>query len=77
MACGFRESGIGSNDLVGIRISIKLDVPLGYLDTQTGKIKLMVSDEYIKELDEMSLARFQENFRRRDVLHARIEKSMF
>lgn len=31
MACGFRESGIGSNNLVGIRISLKLDAPLGYL----------------------------------------------
>ena len=26
MACGFRESGIGTNDIVGIRISIKLDI---------------------------------------------------
>lgn len=77
MACGFRESGIGSNDLVGIRISIKLDVPLGYLDTNTGKIHLMVPDEYISELDNMSLARFQENERRRDTLHARIEHDMF
>lgn len=47
MACGFRESGIGSNNLVGIRISLKLDAPLGYLvlassfhtddDTTTGR----------------------------------------
>lgn len=77
MGCGFRETGIGSNDLVGIRISIRLDVPLGYLDIATGRIKLLVSDDYIRELDAMSLARFQENARRRDQLHAKIEKGMF
>ncbi|VVT51128.1 uncharacterized protein SAPINGB_P002993 [Magnusiomyces paraingens] len=77
MGCGFRETGIGSNDLVGIRISIRLDVPLGYLDTATGRIHLLVPDDYIRELDEMSLARFQENARRRDTLYAKIEKNMF
>lgn len=77
MGCGFRETGIGSNDLVGIRISIKLDVPLGYLDTSSGKIKLLVSDEYIEELDRMSQSRFQENARRRDQLMNKIKKDMF
>lgn len=76
MGCGFRETGIGSNDLVGIRISIKLDVPLGYFDTTTGRIKFLVSDEYIHELDIMSLARFQENFRRMDQLYKAIETKM-
>lgn len=76
MGCGFRETGIGSNDLVGIRISIKLDVPLGYFDQTTGKIKFLVSDEYIHELDKMSLARFQENFRRMDQLYQAIKTKM-
>lgn len=77
MACGFRESGIGSNNLVAIRISLKLDVPLGYLDPVSNSIVLLVSDNYISHLDSLSLARFAENFRRRDSLYARIQSQLF
>lgn len=82
MSCGFRESGIGSNDLVAIRISLKLDAPLGYItDTDTAgeglRFKSLVSDEYVEELDYMTKARFEENFRRRDQLMKKIQDTMF
>lgn len=77
MACGFRESGIGSNNLVGIRISLKLDAPLGYLDTSTGRIHTLVGEDYVRELDHMTRTRFSENFRRRDQLTERIKRVFF
>lgn len=82
MSCGFRESGIGSNCLVGIRISLKLDAPLGYLDppsqhTNCRRIRTLVGEEYVQELDEMTRTRFAENFRRRDQLGERIKKVFF
>lgn len=94
MACGFRETGIGSNDIVGIRISIKLDVPLGYIDSSISRtasgcgdsttmadedqqVHWLVDDQYVSELDRMTVSRFEENFRRRDQLFARIQADFF
>lgn len=62
MGCGFRETGIGSNNIVGIRILIKLDVPIGAL--QNDKLVLFVSKEYLKIITKLSLDRFTENFRK-------------
>lgn len=67
MNCGFRESGIGSNNIVGIRTLIKLDIPIGYLDGET--FVSMVSQEYLKTITKLSLDRFTENFRKMDQLH--------
>ena len=76
MACGFRESGIGSNDLVGIRISIGLDVPVGVLQLD-GSIRLLVSDEYIKLLNNLSKDMFSKNFAKMDQLYNTIRHEAF
>lgn len=70
MGCGFRESGIGSNNIVGIRILIKLDVPIGYLDGE--KLVSMVSTEYLKTITKLSHDRFAENFRKMAQLHEQV-----
>lgn len=78
MAAGFRESGIGSNNLVGIRISLKLDAPIAKLDPETRRIVPLVSNEFVvNHLDTMMRDRFRENFRRRDVLHRGITRDFF
>ncbi|KAF5209746.1 hypothetical protein E0198_004057 [Clavispora lusitaniae] len=66
MGCGFRETGIGSNNIVGIRISIKLDVPIGML--QGDKLMSLVSKEYLELITRLSYDRFTENFRKMDQL---------
>ncbi|ODV79430.1 TYW3-domain-containing protein [Suhomyces tanzawaensis NRRL Y-17324] len=71
MNCGFRESGIGSNNIVAIRISIKLDVPIGYLEGED--YVSYVSKEYLGMITQLSLDRFRENFKKLDVLHKAIE----
>ncbi|CAR30011.1 hypothetical protein ZYGR_0AD07010 [Zygosaccharomyces rouxii] len=77
MACGFRESGIGSNNLVALRINIKLDTPIGYYDQETDAIKLYVSKQYVKILDDLSLSKFQDNTRKMEALHDRIKNELF
>lgn len=72
MACGFRESGIGSNHIVGIRILIKLDVPIGYLEGEN--LVLIVSKEYLQVITRLSLDRFTENFRKMDQLDTAIKQ---
>ncbi|KAM9910559.1 hypothetical protein OXX69_004364 [Metschnikowia pulcherrima] len=72
MGCGFRESGIGSNNIVGIRISIKLDVPIGYL--QHDALISLVSSEYLEIITRLSLDRFEENFRKMNQLEAAIKQ---
>lgn len=62
MGCGFRETGIGCNNIVGIRILIKLDIPIGCLDDE--KLVLFVLKEYLEVITQLSLDRFQENFRK-------------
>lgn len=71
MGCGFRESGIGSNNNVAIRISIKLDIPIGYLHQD--KLVSFVSKEYLELITKLSLDRFSENFKKMDQLHAAID----
>lgn len=71
MGCGFRESGIGSNDIVGIRILIKLDAPIGCLNGDN--LVLFVLKEYLELLTQLSHARFTENFKKMDQLHKAIE----
>ncbi|XVF40751.1 hypothetical protein PTKIN_Ptkin01aG0140400 [Pterospermum kingtungense] len=61
IACGFRESGITSVSkrvIVGIRCSIRLEVPLG--DTQ----KIMVSKDYVKFLVELANEKMEANWKR-------------
>lgn len=77
MGCGFRESGIGSNNLVAIRINIKLDIPIGFLDEAEEKITLCVSRDYIKFIDELTVNKFDENKNKMQVLTDRIKSSMF
>lgn len=76
MSCGFRESGIGSNNIVAVRISIKLDVPIGYLDESTESLKLFVPEEYLDLIDNMALEKFQENSRKMDELYNKIEQEI-
>lgn len=73
MGCGFRESGIGTNNIVAIRISIKLDIPIGYYDATNDTLVLMVNKEYLKMITKLSLDRFQENERKISVLENAIE----
>lgn len=72
MSCGFRESGIGSNNIVAIRINIKLDVPIGYLNESSNELKLFVSTEYIKLLDKLTLTKFNDNAKKMDQLYKKI-----
>lgn len=61
--CGYRESGItnaGKRMIVGIRCSIRLEVPLG--DTQ----KLMVSKDYLRFLIGIANEKMEANRRRTD-----------
>ncbi|KAL3229500.1 tRNA wybutosine-synthesizing protein 3 [Nakaseomyces bracarensis] len=76
MSCGFRESGIGSNFIVAIRINIKLDVPIGYVDENKGTLKLICNPDYIKVLDIMTKAKFSENSKKMDQLYGKIESEM-
>lgn len=73
MSCGFRESGIGTNNIVGIRISIKLDVPIGFLNESTQELVSFVSPDYLHLITKLSEDRFKENFKKLDVLHRAIE----
>lgn len=77
MSCGFRESGIGSNNLVALRINIKLDVPIGFLDEATEKVTFCVSKDYIKFIDDLTISKFEENRTKMQILHDRVESSMF
>lgn len=71
MSCGFRESGIGLNYIVGIRILIKLDIPIGYLDGED--LNLLVSREYLEVITKLSHQRFEENFRKMHQLEEAIK----
>ncbi|CAI4039222.1 hypothetical protein SMKI_07G2000 [Saccharomyces mikatae IFO 1815] len=76
MSCGFRESGIGSNNLVAIRINIKLDVPIGYLDEDSSTLKFFVGPEYINVLDSLSLNKFDENTKKMQALYEKIKREL-
>lgn len=70
MNCGFRESGIGNNNIVAIRISIKLDIPIGYYENDVHI--LTVNENYLKFITKLSLDRFNENFKKLDQLYKAI-----
>lgn len=70
MSCGFRELGIGSNDVVGIRILIKLDIPIGFLHEDA--LILSVSEDYLRMVSKLSKDRFAENMRKM----AQLEKAI-
>lgn len=76
MSCGFRESGIGSNFIVAIRINIKLDVPIGYVSDTDGALNLICSPEYINVLDIMTKSKFNENSKKMEQLYAKIENEI-
>lgn len=73
MSCGFRESGIGTNNIVGIRISIKLDVPIGFLNEINQELTSFVSEDYLRIITKLSEDRFKENFKKLDALYKAIE----
>ncbi|SCV00575.1 LAMI_0G05974g1_1 [Lachancea mirantina] len=75
MSCGFRESGVGSNNIVAMRINIKLDIPIGYKapgDPQN-VLRFFVSKRYITIIDQLSTRKFGENAIKLRELHNRIE----
>lgn len=61
MDCGYRESGIGSNNLVGIRTSMGLDVPIAQVCSEQSKLDQLVQDEYIALLDCLATDLFRKN----------------
>ncbi|EGW34347.1 uncharacterized protein SPAPADRAFT_134561 [Spathaspora passalidarum NRRL Y-27907] len=75
MNCGFRESGIGSNYNVAIRISIKLDIPIGY-GNDSEELVSFVSKEYLEYATKLSYERFTENFKKMNQLYDAIDKMM-
>ncbi len=77
MSCGFRESGIGSNNTVAIRINIKLDVPVGLLDEKNkDRLIFFVSKRYISILDKLTVSKFIENKKKMDELYNKIDKEI-
>ncbi|ODV60938.1 tRNA methyltransferase TYW3 [Ascoidea rubescens DSM 1968] len=73
MSCGFRESGIGTNNLLGVRISIKLDIPIGYLNESNNELELFVDENYLKIVTQLSIDRFNENTKKLDMLYSAIK----
>lgn len=71
MGCGFRESGIGTNHVVAIRTSIRLDVPIGQMDA-TGQLVAFVGREYLRVVTRLSEDRFDENERKIKALEVAI-----
>lgn len=80
MSCGFRESGIGSNNIVAVRINIKLDVPIGFVEEggipADDKLNLFVSGNYIKILDKLTLSKFEDNKRKMNELFDKINEEI-
>ncbi|OWB61973.1 transferase activity protein [[Candida] boidinii] len=76
MECGYRESGIGANNIVAIRTSIRLDVPIGYIDESKEELVSIVSEDYLDLMTIMSLDRFKENSRKLNQLYESIDKNI-
>lgn len=76
MGCGFRESGIGANNNVAIRISIRLDIPIGFLKENGTDIICTVDESYIRMVTKLAYDRFLENERKLDLLYERINKEI-
>lgn len=77
MACGFRESGIGSNNNVAIRCSIRLDAPIAIYDGDRDAFHKLVSKEYLELLCKISQDRFTENFHKLNILYDSVSKATF
>lgn len=73
---GFRESGIGNNFNVAIRISIKLDIPIGFQDIGSENLNCFVNKEYLEYVTQISHERFRENFKKLDQLYQSIGNMM-
>ncbi|EMG48615.1 hypothetical protein G210_0789 [Candida maltosa Xu316] len=71
---GFRESGIGNNFNVAIRVNIKLDIPIGFQDVDSEDVNCFVDREYLKYITKISHERFTENFKKLDQLYKSIEQ---
>ncbi|GMG39335.1 unnamed protein product [Ambrosiozyma monospora] len=81
MNCGFRESGIGVNNIVAIRISIRLDIPIAYLETKEngddeGRIVSLVTEDYLGLITKLGYDRFQENRKKLNHLYDEIEQHL-
>lgn len=77
MSRGFRESGIGSNFIVAIRINIKLELPIGFVNDDDGKLYYLVSQEFIRNLDNITYNKFRENSTKMADLYNSIEEELF
>lgn len=73
LECGLRESGIGSNNVVFIKSSMKLDIPVGFF-RETDRYLFFVSKNYLKKITELSIDRFKVNFKLIDKLYNAIKK---
>lgn len=71
MNCGFRESGIGKNNNVAIRTSIKLDMPIGYLASDQ-KITMTVDENFMQLLTSISIDKFKQNEKKTQDLYESI-----
>ena len=75
MGCGFRESGIGANNNVAIRISLRLDVPRGYIN-ENGNITSAVEESYLQMITKLAYDRFLVNEEKMKKLYDRIEQDI-
>mgnify|MGYP003365313454 CR=1 FL=1 len=76
MGCGFRESGIGSNNIVAIRINIKLDTPIGFINEGSNRLAFFVTERYIRLLDNITLTKFSDNAKKIKQLYNKIESDI-
>ncbi|KAK9373171.1 methyltransferase TYW3-domain-containing protein [Lipomyces chichibuensis] len=74
LAAGFRESGYNGH-ILAVRCSLRIDAPVGYLSTSGDSVVLLVDDNYLKTLMQMSIERFTENRRRTDRFFEGVKKS--
>lgn len=70
MNCGFRETGIGKNNVVAIRISIKLDLPVAIYNN--GLIDFIVDTQYLELITQLSKHKFQQNAKKINDLYESI-----
>lgn len=75
MGCGFRESGIGANNNVAIRISIRLDIPIGYLN-DSDEIVSLVDKTYLSLITKLAYDRFLVNEEKMKKLYNHINEDI-
>ncbi|KAI3651681.1 hypothetical protein MP228_002984 [Amoeboaphelidium protococcarum] len=74
LQAGYRNSGLTlskSRVMVGIRHTMKLDVPIGVITTD-GTRRLMVTDQYLEWLLQIANQKMQSNFARMQILYEAI-----